>query len=48
MPETLIHSHEYDDEPPIQTDEAGNLYPYMCRACEAETGNPYHWTGRDA
>ena len=40
---TLTHSHEYDDEP---IDGHVELSPYMCRACEAETGNPYAWTGR--
>jgi hypothetical protein len=43
----MIHSHQYDDEPPVQTDENGRLFPYTCRACEAETGDPYAWTHDD-
>ena len=40
----LIHSHDYDDEPPVRTDKNGNPYPYACRACEVETGDSYAWT----
>jgi hypothetical protein len=37
----LIHSHQWDNEP-----YEGNIEPspYMCRACEQETGDPYAFT----
>lgn len=39
----MTHMHDFDDEPPVQLDKDGNPYPYMCRACEQETGDPYAW-----
>lgn len=40
---TTTHMHDFDYEPPIQLDSDGNPYPYVCRACERETGDPYAW-----
>jgi hypothetical protein len=37
-----LHLHDYDDEP---DDHGARTYsPYMCRACETETGDPYAFT----
>lgn len=43
MTTPVSHSHEFDDELPLQLNSKGNPYPYMCRACEAQAGDPYAW-----